>query len=303
MGVASRRASEALIFDGMVTVNGQVVTTPQTRVDPRKDKIRVRGKTLASAPPRSVYYALNKPKGYLCSSKSDTGSGKLVLDLFDERLRKDEEQKKKGGDSKSATPRLFTVGRLDVATTGLLLVTNDGQWAQKVSHPSNGLTKEYVITAEHKITKAQFNKVAEGTDFDGTHIRPVAVAPVSDGAEKMRIVVNEGKYHEERIEDGSGRHESHGSHDVRFLEALGVLVDSFVLEFVHQFEGTIQVAGFSQAADDGAAGPFVHSDPFILQHDTKQPFALFHVLRIREGFQGDVELFPLERDAEGLEGA
>jgi len=199
MGVASRRASEALIFDGMVTVNGQVVTAPQTRVDPRKDKIRVRGKTLASAPPRSVYYALNKPKGYLCSSKSDTGSGKLVLDLFDERLRKDEEQKKKGGDSKSATPRLFTVGRLDVATTGLLLVTNDGQWAQKVSHPSNGLTKEYVITAEHKITKAQFNKVAEGTDFDGTHIRPVAVAPVSDGAEKMRIVVNEGKYHEVRI--------------------------------------------------------------------------------------------------------
>lgn len=199
MGVASRRASEALIFDGMVTVNGEVVTTPQMRVDPRKDKIRVRGKTLAATPPRSVYYALNKPKGYLCSNKSDTSSGKLVLDLFEERFQKEEERRKKKGESAGARPRLFTVGRLDVATTGLLLVTNDGQWAQKISHPSNGLTKEYIVTAAHKITRAQFTKVAEGAEFDGTHIAPVAVAPVSDSAEKIRIVVNEGKYHEVRI--------------------------------------------------------------------------------------------------------
>lgn len=198
MGVASRRASETMIFEGVVTVNGEVVKTPQTKVDPSKDKIAVKGKALSSEPPRRVYFALNKPKGYLCSNKSNTENGKLVVDLFEEYFRK-EESKASATKKTAGRPRLFTVGRLDVATTGLIFVTNDGQWAQKISHPSNGLTKEYLVTAEHKITKAQFQKLGEGTEIDGIHIKPVIVAPVLDGAEKVRVVVNEGKNHEVRI--------------------------------------------------------------------------------------------------------
>ncbi|GBG79478.1 hypothetical protein CBR_g29624 [Chara braunii] len=134
-GVASRRSCEDLIFAGKVTVNGQVITVPQTQVDPRKDSIYVNGNQLPRKAAPKLYFILNKPKGYICSNAE--GGKRLVVDLFEDFM--DEWRKKNPGVPK---PRFFTVGRLDVATTGLLLVTNDGDFAQKVAHPSSGITKE-----------------------------------------------------------------------------------------------------------------------------------------------------------------
>uniref|UniRef100_A0A2P2KC49 Uncharacterized protein LOC8270333 isoform X3 n=1 Tax=Rhizophora mucronata TaxID=61149 RepID=A0A2P2KC49_RHIMU len=118
-GVASRRTSEELIFDGRVTVNGSVCNTPQTRVDPARDVIYVNGNRLPKKLPPKVYLALNKPKGYICSSGEK--ESKSVMPLFDDYLKS--WHKRNPGLPK---PRLFTVGRLDVATTGLIIATNDG---------------------------------------------------------------------------------------------------------------------------------------------------------------------------------
>ncbi|XVF75591.1 hypothetical protein PTKIN_Ptkin13bG0199100 [Pterospermum kingtungense] len=134
-GVASRRGSEELIFDGKVTVNGSVCNAPQTRVDPAKDIIYVSGNRLPKRLPPKVYLALNKPKGYICSSGEK--EFRSVLDLFEDYLKSWDKI-----NPGSPKPRLFTVGRLDVATTGLIIVTNDGDFAQKLSHPSSNLRKE-----------------------------------------------------------------------------------------------------------------------------------------------------------------
>ncbi|KAK3027207.1 hypothetical protein RJ639_040796 [Escallonia herrerae] len=134
-GVASRRSSEALIFEGRVTVNGSVCNTPQTKVDPGRDIIYVNGNRLPKKLPPKVYFAMNKPKGYICSSgEKDT---KSVVSLFDDYLKSWD--KRNPGQPK---PRLFTVGRLDVATTGLIILTNDGDFAQKLAHPSSSFSKE-----------------------------------------------------------------------------------------------------------------------------------------------------------------
>src|SRR5262245_57071653 len=132
-GVASRRAAETLIFDGKVTVNGAVALLPQTMVDASKDKICVNGKPI-SKPQEFVYYMLHKPAGYDCSNRR-IGRTKLVIDLFSD-----------------SPHRLFTVGRLDKDTEGLLLVTNDGHFANNVIHPSNGISKEYLVKTDQEVT-------------------------------------------------------------------------------------------------------------------------------------------------------
>src|SRR5262245_52546936 len=131
-GVASRRACEALIFRGDVQVNGEVVLTPQTSVDPEKDSIHVGGQPLARVEDK-VYYLHNKPSGYICSTKKSSHS-RRVLDLFE-----------------GEPYRLFTVGRLDAETEGLLIVTNDGHFAQQVIHPASNIRKEYLAKVDREI--------------------------------------------------------------------------------------------------------------------------------------------------------
>lgn len=194
-GVASRRSSEELIFEGRVTVNGSVCKTPQTRVDPAKDMIYVNGNRLPKRLPQKVYIALNKPKGYICSSgEKET---KSVISLCDDFMRSWD--KKSPGQPK---PRLFTVGRLDVATTGLIILTNDGEFAQRISHPSSGLTKEYIATIDGAVSKRNLLAISEGTVVDGTHCTPDAVELLPQQPDKtrprLRIVVHEGRNHEVR---------------------------------------------------------------------------------------------------------
>src|SRR5712675_728698 len=116
-GIASRRAAEKLIFEGRVKVNGVVEKVPQTLVNWDSDLILVDHEPIKGEE-RKVYYILNKPHGFVCSN-TRIGTKKLVVDLF-----------------AHLNLRLFTVGRLDRDTTGLLLLTNDGHFANKVIHPS-----------------------------------------------------------------------------------------------------------------------------------------------------------------------
>ncbi|KAL8136453.1 hypothetical protein V2J09_002454 [Rumex salicifolius] len=194
-GVAARRSCEELIFEGKVTVNGSVCKLPQTRVDPAKDIIYVNGSRLPKKLPPKVYFALNKPKGYICSSgEKET---KSVISLFDDYL--EIWDKRNPGQPK---PRLFTVGRLDVATTGLIIVTNDGEFAQKVSHPSSNLTKEYIAAIDGEVNKRHLVAISKGVLIDGVLCVPgfVELLPnqLDSRRHRIRIVVHEGRNHEVR---------------------------------------------------------------------------------------------------------
>ncbi len=177
-GIASRRACEQLIFDGKVTVNGELILLPQHLVSLKKDKIVVDGVPVKKEQDK-VYFILNKPSGYICSNVR-LGTKKLVIDLF-----------------KDLPLRLFTVGRLDRDTTGLLIVTNDGYFAQNVIHPSRNVTKEYLIKTTQEISPEHLKTISEGALVEGSWITPVSVTKVRRGT--LKIVVKEGKKREVRV--------------------------------------------------------------------------------------------------------
>jgi len=177
-GVASRRACEELIFSGRVIVNGETILTPQTHVCLEKDDVCVDGKKIRSEESK-VYYLLNKPKGFICSNVR-LGSKRIVLDLF------------AGQES-----RLFTVGRLDRDTTGLLIVTNDGHFAQKVIHPSARIQKEYLVKCVQEISHEHLSIVSQGLFLEGSWVKPVRVTKVRKGT--LKVIVMEGKKREVRL--------------------------------------------------------------------------------------------------------
>ena len=177
-GVASRRACEELIFDGHVKVNGAVVRVPQTMVDWEQDRILV-DEVAIQGEQKKLYFMLNKPAGYLCTNIRP-GRQRIVLDLFAEKAE-----------------RLFTIGRLDRDTTGLLLVTNDGHFAQRVIHPSADIIKEYLVKVLEEITPEHLETLSEGARIDDRWTRPVSVQKVRRGT--FKICLQEGKKHEVRI--------------------------------------------------------------------------------------------------------
>jgi len=177
-GVASRRKCEELIFAGRVQVNGAVVCVPQTLVSWGIDTITVEGRDLTSEE-KKVYYILNKPTGYICSSKR-IGSKKIVLDLF-----------------AGMQERLFTVGRLDRDTSGLIIVTNDGHFAQKVIHPSGRVPKEYLVKTQNEISHDHLVEISKGAFIEDTWVKPIRVTKVRKGT--LKIIVMEGKKREVRL--------------------------------------------------------------------------------------------------------
>ncbi len=176
-GVASRRACEELIFSGKVTVDGEIILVPQTLVDIDTQDIRVDGDRI-NKEEKKVYYILNKPTGYICSNKR-IGSKKLVIDLFPPQ------------------PRLFTVGRLDRDTSGLLIVTNDGHFAQNVIHPSFNISKEYLVKTQQEITHEHLVEISKGAFIEDTFVKPVKVVKVRRGT--IKVTVMEGKKREVRL--------------------------------------------------------------------------------------------------------
>lgn len=172
-GVAARRACEELIFAGRVQVNGEVERVPQRLVGP-KDVLFVDGQRVKEE--KKVYYVLHKPTGLLCDAP---GKKRVVLDLF------------------AHLPyRLFTVGRLDKETTGLLLVTNDGALANRMIHPRFGVAKEYLAKVVEEIMPEHLVQLSKGTHVEGSWVKPHEVRKVRRGT--VRITVGEGKKREVR---------------------------------------------------------------------------------------------------------
>lgn len=173
-GIASRRSSEDLIRAGRVRVNGKTCLLPQTLVDPDVDTILLNGKPLK--PSQKIYYAVHKPIGYTCTNSPTIK--RRVVDLVE------------GSD------RLFTIGRLDKDTSGLILLTNDGDFAHRVMHPSFEIRKEYVVKVDAEVTHHHLLNISQGCSVKGKHVRPCSVHKVRKST--IRITVQEGRYHEVR---------------------------------------------------------------------------------------------------------
>jgi 23S rRNA pseudouridine2605 synthase len=176
-GVASRRACEELIFAGRVKINGTVALLPQTLVGDH-DKITLDGKPLDTEEAK-VYLILNKPAGYVCTASKTTNS-KIVLDLFED-----------------VPERNFTIRRHDKDTTGLLLLTNDGHFANQVIHPSANIHKEYLAKVSTEISAEHLKAISNGTLVEGTFVKPVSVSKVRRGT--IKVTVSEGKKREVRL--------------------------------------------------------------------------------------------------------
>ena len=176
-GIASRRKCEELIFDRQVKVNGKIALLPQTMVDPYQDQITVNGKIIRFSEDK-VYFLLNKPEGYICTNRKQKGI-KRVIDLF-----------------QNIPYRLFTVGRLDKMTQGLLIVTNDGQLAHRIMHPSFSVEKEYIVKVEEKIEKKHIATIKKGVTIDNRLIKPLSIQIRSNHV--CSILLCDGKKHEVR---------------------------------------------------------------------------------------------------------
>ncbi len=169
-GIASRRASEELIAAGRVTVNDRVATLGD-RASAATDVIAVDG-TVVSTDVDLVHYLLQKPAGVICTA-DDPGGRPTAIDLV------------------PSQPRVWTVGRLDVDTEGLLLLTNDGPMTQRLTHPSHGIEKEYLVQVEAQPGPGTLRRLREGIELDDGPTAPARVSSPDDGL--VRITIHEGR--------------------------------------------------------------------------------------------------------------
>jgi len=176
-GVASRRAAEEVIRAGRVAVNDQVVTVMGVKVDPDRDVITVDGRTVKlTAVTRTVM--LHKPYGYVCTT-SDPEGRRVVTELLGKM-----------------PDRLYPVGRLDYDATGLLLFTNDGELAYRLTHPSYQVPRTYRVTVSGEVSKETLRTLAAGVDLDGRAVYPeVQVNKREPEKTILEITVHEGRYH------------------------------------------------------------------------------------------------------------
>ncbi|MEL5990657.1 pseudouridine synthase [Microbacterium phosphatis] len=175
-GVASRRVSEELIVDGRVRVNGLVVTELGRRIDPENDLVDVDG-TAIQLDAGKRYVMLNKPTGVISSMKDDRGRRDLreFADDWEERL--------------------FNVGRLDYDTSGLLVLTNDGELAQVLAHPSFGVNKVYIAKVEGTVTPATIQRLTRGIELeDGPiHADKARLLDTSAGSSLVELTLHSGR--------------------------------------------------------------------------------------------------------------
>jgi 23S rRNA pseudouridine2605 synthase len=173
-GVASRRKAEEMIMQGRVAVDGQVVTTLGVTVDPERQRIEVDGRLVR--PERNRYILLNKPPGYITTAQDERGR-RTVLDLVD------------------VPERVVPVGRLDRPTSGLLLLTNDGELAYRVTHPKFELEKEYEVLVDGHPPRSVLEMLARGVQVEGQRVTPSEVRPIrnEEAGTVIRIVIHEGR--------------------------------------------------------------------------------------------------------------
>lgn len=176
-GVASRRASEQMILDGRVRVNGVVVRELGTKVDPDKDIVLVDGQRLEMQPKH--YYLFNKPKGVITTSSDDQGRT-TVMDYF-----------------KKEKDRIYAVGRLDQNTEGLLIMTNDGELANILMHPSKMVDKTYEVKVKGRIADSVLQHLADGVELKDGMTAPADVYYIGfdarSGITTIEITIHEGR--------------------------------------------------------------------------------------------------------------
>jgi 23S rRNA pseudouridine2605 synthase len=176
-GVASRRTAEDIILAGRVAVNGKVVTVMGVKVDPDRDLVQVDGSTVkVTAATKTVM--LHKPYGYVCTTKDPEGR-RVVTELLGKM-----------------PGRLYPVGRLDYDATGLLLLTNDGELAYRLTHPSYSVPRTYRVTVTGEVSREILRQLAAGVDLDGRFVYPeVQVNKRESDKTVLEITVHEGRYH------------------------------------------------------------------------------------------------------------
>jgi 23S rRNA pseudouridine2605 synthase len=181
-GIGSRRACEALISEGRVEVNSEVVTEQGHRVDPERDVIRVDGSRIPP-PRRHLYLALNKPRGVVVTMDDPEGR-RTVADLLAEGIRRAVRKE-----------RLFHVGRLDTDSEGLLILTNDGDFAHKLAHPSFQVPKTYIAEVSGVVSPETLRRLRGGISLDDGPVRPISVKIVSEAGDKtlVKITLQEGR--------------------------------------------------------------------------------------------------------------
>ena len=190
-GVASRRAVEEMIAAGRVSVNGLTVSEMGVRVQPG-DVIDVDGQRVSIAPSQAreaVYLALHKPDGVVSTSK-DTHGRPTVLDLVKNAIKPG-----------SSGVRLYPVGRLDSDSTGLILLTNDGDLTHRLTHPRFGVEKEYRATVRGRPSEASLQKLRDGVEVEGEMTAPAKVEYLSaiEGNAILRVVIKEGRKRQVRL--------------------------------------------------------------------------------------------------------
>ena len=177
-GIASRRKCEEYILQGKVKVNGNVITTLGTKINPRKDKVEYNNKLVKKKTNEYTYILLNKPIDYVTTAKDQFGRN-TVLDLV--KIEK----------------RLVPVGRLDMYTSGALILTDDGNFVYKVTHPKHEITKTYTVTLRGTITQEEVDKLIEGVDIGDfvTNQAKVKILKIDEEQNKSRleITIHEGK--------------------------------------------------------------------------------------------------------------
>jgi len=180
-GVASRRKAEELILEGSVTVNGRVVRELGAKADPDKDAIKVRGK-LIHRPLKKTYIILNKPRGYI-TSMSDPRGRPVVTDLL-----------------KGVRARVYPVGRLDYDSEGLLILTDDGELAYTLMHPSHEIPKTYIAKVKGVLGDKEIQRLERGIRLREGVTAPAVVKKIkkTDSNSWIEITVHEGKYRQVR---------------------------------------------------------------------------------------------------------
>ena len=190
-GIASRRHADAMIQACRVTINGELATLGADVAE--GDEVAVDGRILDNTEKKEEYYMMNKPKGVMCTVSDDRGR-KTVMDLLP-----------------SDIGRVFPVGRLDYATEGLLILTNDGDLAFRLTHPMNEIPKTYLVRVEGTLTEKDLNPIRSGIELDGVLTKKCKAHIVETNKEytKVHITITEGRNRQVR----------------RMFEAIGKNVD------------------------------------------------------------------------------
>lgn len=174
-GICSRREADTYIETGLVSVNGVKVTELGTKIDPSKDDVRFNGQRIKGE--KKVYIVMNKPKDFV-TTMSDPHAEKTVMDLI----------------SKSLCPeRVFPVGRLDKATTGVLLFTNDGDLTEKLTHPSHGIRKIYHAVLDKNLKKEDFDSILDGIELEDGPIAADALSYVDGDKSQIGLEIHSGR--------------------------------------------------------------------------------------------------------------